>query len=345
MNSHEPLVSIIVPVYNVEKYLNRCVDSLINQTYKNIEIMLIDDNSKDGSLQICRAYERSDKRVKVYHKENEGLGLTRNYGIDRASGEFVMFVDSDDYMVTDAVQVLLSKQIEYGADVVIGGHYYKNEPQEVLLQEKLYHKKEIHDILLVHAMGNSPRKLDALSYTAWGKLYKKSVLDDQNVRFRSEREYIWEDLVFAMDLYPKCEEIYLLDYPVYYYCFNEGSLTHTYKPNKIDKVMFLYRHMRKEIQRLDLGQKAFYRLNTNFIGHVRTCIKLEVFYEDANGRKTAYKHIKSICENRDVRELITSYSKKDFNKIQRIYNFFMEHKLIYGVYFLTWLQNKKKRIE
>lgn len=345
MNNHEPLVSIIVPVYNVEKYLNRCVDSLVNQTYKNIEILLIDDNSKDSSLRLCEEYEEKDARVKVFHKENEGLGLTRNYGLNRASGEFVMFVDSDDYMVSDAVQVLLSRQMEYGVDVVIGGHYYRDRPQESYLKEKIYDEKEIYDILLVHAMGNSPKKIDALSYTAWGKLYKKSVIVNQRVKFHSEREYIWEDLVFTIDLFPKCKSIYIVNYPIYYYCFNEGSLTHAYKPNKIDKIMFLYRYMRKRIKILNLGNEAIHRLNTNFIGHVRTCIKLEVFYANINGRNVALNNIKNICKNKDVRILIKSYPKEDFSKIQLIYNFFMEHKLIYGVYILTWLQNKKKRIE
>ena len=140
-------------------------------------------------------------------------------------------------------------------------------------------------------------------------------------------------------------KVYVLHKPVYYYCFNEGSLTHTYKPNKLELVMELYHYMGTKIQELGLPKEAQYRLNTNFIGHIRTCIKLEVFYADKNGFGTAIQNIRKICSRKDVQILIENYPKASFNKSQYIYNFTMEHRWIYAIYFLTWLQNKKKRIE
>ena len=109
--------------------------------------------------------------------------------------------------------------------------------------------------------------------------------------------------------------------------------------------MELYHYMGIKIQELGLPKEAQYRLNTNFIGHIRTCIKLEVFYADKNGFGTAIQNIREICSRKDVQTLIESYPKDSFNKSQHIYNFAMEHRWIYAVYFLTWLQNKKKRIE
>ena len=338
-------ISVIVPVYNVEKYLSRCIDSLIRQSYSNIEILLVDDGSKDESLSICKEYEAKDSRIHVFHKENEGLGLTRNYGVEQATGEYITFVDSDDYLTLDAIDSMVKTAVETDADVVIASHYYKNKKQEIELSERLYCGTEIKEILMVHMMGNNGNQLDALSYTAWGKLYKKEIFTKNRLLFPSERKLIWEDLAFSVEAYPLCEKVYILHKPVYYYCFNEGSLTHTYKPNKINLVMILYRYMKKRIQELNLSADAKFRLDTNFIGHIRTCIKLEVFYVKQNGFEKTIQNIRKICSRKDVQTLIKSYPKTSFNRMQFVYDIAMERMWIYVIYFLTWLQNKKKRIE
>lgn len=338
-------ISVIVPVYNVEKYLSRCIDSLIRQSYSNIEILLVDDGSKDESLSICKEYEAKDSRIHVFHKENEGLGLTRNYGVEQATGEYITFVDSDDYLTLDAIDSMVKKAVETDADVVIASHYYKNKKQEIELSERLYCGTEIKEILMVHMMGNNGNQLDALSYTAWGKLYKKEIFTKNRLLFPSERKLIWEDLAFSVEAYPLCEKVYILHKPVYYYCFNEGSLTHTYNPNKINLVMILYRYMKKRIQELNLSADAKFRLDTNFIGHIRTCIKLEVFYVKQNGFEKTIQNIRKICSRKDIQTLIKSYPKTSFNRMQFVYDIAMERMWIYVIYFLTWLQNKKKRIE
>ena len=267
-------VSVIIPVYNVERYLKRCIDSLIGQNYSNIEILLIDDGSKDASLSICKEYEAKDSRIQVFHKENEGLGLTRNYGIKKSVGEYITFVDSDDYLIPDAINSMVSIATEYEVDVVIANMYYKNEKMKVTLSERIYTDNEIKDILLTHMMGNHGKRMDAISYTATAKLFRKKLFDNNNIQFPSERKLIWEDLAFSVELYPLCKKVYVLHKPIYYYCFNEGSLTHTYKPNKIELVMLLYRYMKEKIYELNLSNEAQYRLDSNFIGHIRTCIKL-----------------------------------------------------------------------
>ena len=347
MNQMEEKIkfSVVLPIYNVEKYLSRCIDSLIRQSYSNIEILLVDDGSKDESLSICKEYEAKDSRIHVFHKENEGLGLTRNYGVEQATGEYITFVDSDDYLTLDAIDSMVKKAVETDADVVIASHYYKNKKQEIELSERLYCGTEIKEILMVHMMGNNGNQLDALSYTAWGKLYKKEIFTKNRLLFPSERKLIWEDLAFSVEAYPLCEKVYILHKPVYYYCFNEGSLTHTYKPNKINLVMILYRYMKKRIQELNLSADAKFRLDTNFIGHIRTCIKLEVFYVKQNGFKKTIQNIRKICSRKDVQTLIKSYPKTSFNRMQFVYDIAMERMWIYVRYFLTWLQNKKKRIE
>ena len=213
------------------------------------------------------------------------------------------------------------------------------------MAERLYTGADIKSVIINCMMGNYAEKKDALSYTATAKLFNKKLFAENNLKFPSERKLIWEDLAFSVEAYPLCEKVYVLHKPVYYYCFNEGSLTHTYKPNKLELVMELYHYMGVKIQELGLTKEAQYRLDTNFIGHISTCIKLEVFYADKNGFRTASQNIRKLCSRTDVQTLIRSYPKNSFSKSQYVYNFAMERRWIYAVYLLTWLQNKKKRIE
>ena len=113
------LVSVIVPVYKVEKYLNRCVNSILNQTYKDLEVILVDDGSPDSCPEICDGYAQKDKRVKVIHKENGGQGSARNSGLDVARGEYILFVDSDDYIAKNLIEITLQKAERFDADMVI----------------------------------------------------------------------------------------------------------------------------------------------------------------------------------------------------------------------------------
>lgn len=151
-------MSIVVPVYNVEKYLKRCVDSLIGQSYPNLEILLVDDGSKDSSLSICKEYELKDSRIRALHKENEGLGLTRNYGIERATGKYITFVDSDDYLTSDAVEAMLGKAEATDADVVIANMFYKDEEMKVAVAERLYTGADIKSVIINCMMGNYAEK-------------------------------------------------------------------------------------------------------------------------------------------------------------------------------------------
>lgn len=341
----DELITVIVPVYNVEKHLKRCMDSILNQTYHNLEIITVDDGSIDMSYELCCGYAERDARVQVYHKKNEGLGFARNYGMRYAMGDYLMFVDSDDFLVADAIEELYKPSQRTDADIIIGSNFYKDRPVKVGLDERLYEGQEIKEILMVHMMGNAPFTLDGLSYTAWGKLYRTDFLKKNEFVFESERKYIWEDLEFHSRVMPAADRVYISHYPVYYYCFNEGSLTHRYRPDKLNLVMRMYHLMLKRIRIMNLPEEAKSRLDNNFIGHIRTCIKLEVFYSKENGFSTAIRNIKNICHNNDVQKLLDSYPKKYYNCLQKIYNYFLAKEYVVGVYCLTWLQNKRKRIE
>nr|WP_300837703.1 glycosyltransferase family 2 protein [uncultured Acetatifactor sp.] len=339
------LISIIVPVYNVENFLDECIYSLRKQTYDNLEMILIDDGSTDNSLTLCRKHEAQDERIRVFTKCNEGLGLTRNFGINRAHGRYICFVDSDDYLLHDAIESMYEMAVDVDADLVSANTIYKGQPMEVSLQEGVYNSEKINSIVLQRIMGNYPGKIDAYTYTSTAKLFRLSLLLEKNIKFPSERELIWEDLVFSTSLYPLCESFVIMHKPVYYYRFNQYSLTHRYTPEKFDKIICLYKYMIKQITKLELGDEAQLRLANNFLGHIRTCIKLEVFYAHENGFSHVISEIKRICKNQTVNEIMDLIPASEYNKLQMIYSYCIKWHMIKSIYMLTWLQNKKKRIE
>ena len=127
----EELISVVVPVYNVEKYIDKCINSIINQTYKNLEIILVDDGSPDNCGNICDEYAKKDNRIIVIHKENGGLSDARNTGIEVSKGKYITFIDSDDYISDNYVSFLYNLIIEYKADISIGKHYVLYENGEI----------------------------------------------------------------------------------------------------------------------------------------------------------------------------------------------------------------------
>ena len=168
----DDLISVIIPVYNVEKYLKECLDSVINQTHKNIEIILIDDGSTDNSGKICDEYRKKDDRIIVIHKSNEGLSSARNDGLIHAKGKYIQFIDSDDYVNRDMLEITYSIIKKYNADVVTFSHYILNDGKAICdcsKEEKVLNKMEaMKELLLDNKIRNY----------SWEKLWKKELFQD-----------------------------------------------------------------------------------------------------------------------------------------------------------------------
>lgn len=167
-------ISIIIPVYNVEKYLKMCLDSVINQTYQNLEIILINDGSTDNSGKICEEYKRADSRIILIHKENEGLSMARNTGLDIASGEYISFVDSDDYISRNMVETLYNRLLETQSDMAVCSIQYVDEAGK-----NLYSNFTFDDIVL--GQNEFWKLYSSTGHTecvvAWNKLYKREILE------------------------------------------------------------------------------------------------------------------------------------------------------------------------
>lgn len=209
-------ISIIIPVYNVEQYLEKCVKSVINQTYNNLEIILVNDGSTDRSGLLCDNLGKKDSRIKVIHKKNGGLSDARNVGIDNASGGLIGFIDSDDYIDTDMYEILYKNLIKYNADMSMCGHY------DIYNKAIPAQAPKVHEGVLTKKLA-AKMVLEAkvMSVTAVNKLYKKDLF--YNLRYDIGR--IAEDAFIILKLINKCERISYTNQKKYYYVHREGSIT------------------------------------------------------------------------------------------------------------------------
>ena len=223
----KPLVSIIVPIYKVEPYLRRCLDSIVNQTYTNLEIILVDDGSPDNSPQICDEYATKDNRIVVIHKENGGLSDARNAGLDICKGEYISFVDSDDWIANTYIELLLKAAIETNTEIAIG-NFIKTEQSYRLNIDNI---KNPNYVFLNST--SAIKKLwsnDKIIYvTAWGKLIKKTIFTD--IRF--PKSFIYEDEYTSYKLLYRANKILFLDIPLYCYFQRKDSIIGKSKPNSV----------------------------------------------------------------------------------------------------------------
>lgn len=207
------LISVIVPVYNTEKYLGRCVDSIINQTYTNLEIILVDDGSPDNSPAICDEYAKKDQRVKVIHKENGGLSSARNAGLDIAKGDFISFIDSDDFINRDMYKVL----IDALGDSDIASVQFKTVKDDVIADDK-------QNITTKTVYGLDYLKnicIRTMSETVWDKLFKRDLIG----KLRFDKTRLNEDFLFLSQILLKNPTVCCVDFVGYYYFVRAGSIS------------------------------------------------------------------------------------------------------------------------
>lgn len=254
-------VSIIIPVYNVENYLRQCLDSVINQTYTQLEIICVNDGSPDNSSEILEAYAKKDRRVKIINQENQGLSGARNTGIEAATGDYIIFLDSDDWMDEETVAAALAKAED--ADTVMWG--YVREFAEKSIEKKIFNgdrsfdeseTRDLHRRLagLTGEELSNPENTDAL-VTAWGKLYTASIIKNNKLRFVDTKIIGTEDLLFNMYYFGFAKKCFFIDKPFNHYRKdNESSLTRSYKAKLFSQWSELYSRIRNYLNENSLGE-------------------------------------------------------------------------------------------
>lgn len=219
----EPFVSIIIPVYNAENFLTRCVESVLSQEYTDFELILVDDGSTDGSGSLCDGFAERDGRVRVIHKENTGVSDSRNIAIDHARGKYLQFLDSDDWLTKDATRLFVSSAESSGCDMVIADFYRVSG-------DNLSHKGDIEKEGLLtrqeFAALMMENPADFYYGVLWNKFYKRKLVE--KLHLRMDPEISWcEDFIFNLEYIRHCKSIYALQAPIYYYVKTKGSLVNS----------------------------------------------------------------------------------------------------------------------
>ena len=228
----EELISVIVPIYKVEAYLERCIGSIVNQTYKNLEIILVDDGSPDSCPDICDAWKEKDDRIKVIHKKNGGLSDARNYGMQAATGDYITFVDGDDVVSSKYVEYLVKISKCTGADICCINHIEFFELKDIVFDihgESPFKTYDKYDFL----NNNYYESQIINSATAWGKLYKKGLF--KNISFPNGK--IHEDTFTTYKLYLKANKIGVSSNKLYFYRKRPGSIMSTRNINSFDNLI------------------------------------------------------------------------------------------------------------
>lgn len=315
----QPKVSVIVPVYNVEKYLKQCLNSIVNQTYKNLEIIIVNDGTKDNSMKIVEEYLQ-DKRIKVINKENGGLGSARNRGIEEATGDYISFVDSDDYISLNIYEELL-KKIEEN-DIIIFNYSKFDDKSGEILYEKYINDKELETII--------PNEYNYLyskiSTSCWNKLYKTSYIRENSFKFL---EILYEDVLWNIEVIFKTSKINLVNKSYYYYRINrndsimgkssKGRSKNDKKFQEFQKYSYeqiyngIEKFKEKNLKELSVGQRLYLLLererwqakidNNIFLEKINMIFQCEYFKLEKKEKEILVKKFQELLGSRDVEKI------------------------------------------
>lgn len=230
----QPLISVIVPIYNVEEYLDRCVDSIVKQTYKNLEIILVNDGSPDTCPKICDLWKKKDDRIRVIHKKNGGLSDARNKGIDIATGDYLTFIDSDDFIDNNYIKELYDLCVSYSCMCAIG-NFTRVKTSE--MQKNLSKKNVIEYLSYQEALSPRDNAWCVMGVTAWGKLFHKSLFEE--IRFPVGRIHEDEATIYKV-IYQSKNVVVTRKVIYYYYVANESICRSSFTEKRMDSLEALY---------------------------------------------------------------------------------------------------------
>ena len=339
MMERQPLLSVIVPVYNTSKFLPRCMDSLQKQTYSNIEIIFIDDGSADESPLICDAYASQMANGRVIHKENAGLGMARNSALDIAMGDYVAFLDSDDYIDADMYRALMDAAERTEAQAAfcdfcfLSGDGKKRSGESNIAQG--CHEARTFMVGMLGACPDAKRDFDFEMSVCKG-IYAADIINANSLRFLSERDVLSEDLFFNITFLQKAERAAYVKLNGYYYCENTDSLTHRYIPDRLRREKHMYASVLRLVNET-ADKELILRWNRLFLGRVRTMIQQELRYRQDIGFLQRFKAIREIVNDELVREVIGKYPIHKNPIKLRIFHTFLKHKCCIGVCVLIML--------
>lgn len=301
----KPLVTVAIAAYNVEKFLDKGVQYVLDQTYQNIEIIIVDDGSTDNTPIICDQLQKKDKRIRVFHKENGGLGSARNVGIDNARGEFIYFFDVDDSIENNLIEENVKIVLEKKVDLIIFGFYARednsNREEQIIFNERyIKSNDELKDIyckeLLFTRHGNG---------FAWNKFYRMSFINKYNFRFGNQR--IQQDEPFNMQLYLKLNNVYISSKCLYHYViYSSGNAGSRYLANKYDIITDVYYKFKSFYNSWNLNNDRVKKyICDRYISGIYNVISYNYYHRDCElNTINKYKKIKEIMNSNNLIDCI-----------------------------------------
>lgn len=341
------LISVVVPIYNAEKYLVRCIDSIRNQTYTNLEIILVDDGSPDRCPQMCDEMMASDHRIKVIHKKNAGQGLARNDGMAIATGKYITFVDSDDWISLTHIENLYHALVSNAADAALGNHTRVTaKGEEILrilpLQEGVYEGEQIVDELMLPLIGSpaeSSRDI-LINSSVSMNLYSVDLIRRANIHFISERFAVAEDFYFNVDFFHYASRVVFIKETGYFYFENMESTCEKYNPLRFERTLNYYTTICDRVEKYGLKEKTGYRIERSFLMKIRVAIRHIVRSDLSRAEK--FRQVENILSNQTVHEVLMRYPIEHYIPSMRILAKLMRKQNVWGVYYLMRFREKAR---
>ena len=350
----QPKVSIIVPVYNAEKYLERCINSLKNQTLDDIEIILVDDSSTDSSLDILKKMAEEDSRIKVISKPNEGAGYARNAALKIATGEYIGFLDSDDFVEPEMFKTLYEKAIKYNSELIMSGVLFVDGNmfcQKGEVERKTYFDKDTHfeseeelKKLRMGIAGASPDDEDDSKYgmSIWKNLFKTEIIKKNNITFKSEREMLSEDALFMIDYISCINKATGINEAFYNYCRNEASISKSYKKDRFEKSLVFVNEVEKRFKKDIKPEEYQIYIYRFWQAMCRVICSQEIMYAEDNKIKYCElkKRLKAVCTHPLSVKALKEYPLGTLPLKQRVFAYGMKFRLYFLLKILVGLRSK-----
>ncbi len=342
----QPLVTVVLPIYNVENYLNRCMESIVNQTYRNLEIIMVDDGSPDNCPEMCDEWARKDSRIKVIHKKNQGQGIARNDAIGIATGDYICFIDSDDYVSLDVIEkscVLAEKEL---ADIVVFGLNTVSTSGRVVnsfvpwAETETYESSDVINVFLPEYLAPNPYKKEPKKFymSSCVSLYSMKMIRNSGWRFVSEREIISEDVYSLLKLFPYVNKVAVLPQALYYYCENKESFSRSYNADRYKRIKHFYLESVKLCRDLGYSEVIVQRVSKIYVAYTIATLKQEYMLQrPAKAKKAATK---SIIDD-DVLQKVLRKNKKDVASITKKALYFAIRNKMYRLCYLLLTMKSK----
>lgn len=311
---NQVVISVIVPVYNAQEYLERCVDSIVNQTYKNLEIILVDDGAKDKSPQMCDSYAAADHRIHVIHKENGGLMSAWMAGVKTSGGDYLCFIDSDDWVETDMMEEMLQMASGRPGEIICGNfviekagkvtsHYHELPPG-------VYEGQDLESGIKRRLLGNERR---TISMSRCMKLFSRELIVD-NLRFCNPSIKMGEDVNIVLPALLDCKRVVILEGALHYhYFYNDASIVHKYDPDMYDGIKVLSDTIKEiYLEKHAAGWQAQWEKERLFL------LLLIIKNELRGGRKGYVGRVRQVCSAEELKTVADRYRIAPQDKVNKI---------------------------